>query len=456
LFAALLLTDPFVENREVGLALFREQAVWMKAKILGFIKGKTVFIRQDSGEKIKRGKKEIKKMIAVPKKVGLEKSIPTCLRTEIRDYLHWLESDPTAFDAVVMRNGKDLKSLYFARGKQAFAHSDRAQKILFKKEYPEDSKLNVFKEIENAPTPDVAAKLIVENKIPFVVAIGLIKKVTPSILVALINSMSSQEVINNIASLKEKGAWDNPELKKLIEAKLEKAQKATKVSALKSKTAVGTGRIKDEALIQKLDQVADAQVKKGGGIKVNTAVFVDRSGSLQDAIEVGKRISALISGATTAEIYVIAFDDAPMEVKCEGTTRTLSDWERAFKVVRPGGNTSIGCALQYLMKKRAAVDQIVVVTDEGENAHPLFHTVYADYCREMKVTPNVVIVHVGKPYTTFGEYLRDAKIPFDHYKPDGNDYYGLPGLIPLLSKKTKLDFIMEIMDTPLLKRKKFR
>ena len=107
LFSALLITDPYVENREVGLALFREHAVFMKAKILGFIKGKTVNIRQDSGEKIKRGKREVPKMIAVPKRIGLEKSIPTCLRTEVRDYLHWLESNPVTFDSVVMRNGKD-------------------------------------------------------------------------------------------------------------------------------------------------------------------------------------------------------------------------------------------------------------------------------------------------------------------------------------------------------------
>jgi hypothetical protein len=453
-FTALLATDPFIENREVGLALFRQHAPWMKERVVGFIKGKVAKIREKTGKTIKKGKKEVPEVKIIEKKVGLKKALPTALKTEIENYLAWLEADPDRFDAVALRNFKDLKSLYFARGKHGFSHGDRAQKILFEKKFPENSKLSSFKLIADAKTPEEAAKLIVKNKIPYTIAVGLVSKITPSVLVALIDAMSPQEIINNIASLKERGAMDNEDTKKLIEAKLDKAKTSKKVSALKSKTAVSTGRVKDEAIEKKLDEIADVQIKRGGTIKVTTAVFVDRSGSMTAAIEVGKRVSATISGVTEAPLYVVAFDSAPAEVKAQG--KTLSDWEKAFMPIHPGGNTSIGCAIDYLLRKKILVEQIVVVTDGGENAHPWFFDSFAQYKKAMNITPHVVVIHVGTVSRTFVNSLAEAKITFDEYKPDGNDYYGLPGLIALLSRRSKLDLIMEIMDYPLLKRVPFR
>jgi len=455
MFAALLMTDPYVENRETGLALFRDHAVFMKDRIVGFIKGKIIKIREKTGKKIKQGKKLHDEVKITEKKVGLEKTLPTSLRTEIGSFLQYLEADPTRFDAVALKNGKALKNLYFAKGKHGFKHSDRAQKVLFEKEYPKDSKLNVLKEIAEAKTPEKAAKLIVENKLPYNVAVGLVDKITPSILVALIDAMTPQEVINNMASLQDQGAFDNPDTKKMVEAKLEKAKKSSHVSSLKAKTATGTGRIKDEGLAKKMDDVSDAQVMKTGTIKVNTAVFVDRSGSMSEAIEVGKRVSALISGVTTADLFVVAFDDSPMEIKTKDGGKTLSDWEKAFAPVRSGGSTSMACALRYLHAKKMSVDQIVVITDEGENCSPTFAAIYPEYCKAFNVTPQVVVIHVGGPDSSFSLSLKRAGIAFDLYTPNAKDNYSLPGLVTLLSRKSKLDLIMEIMDVPLPTRKAF-
>lgn len=454
LFTAMLLTDPYTDNREVGLALFREHAPWMKNRVIGFIKGKIARLREKTGKTIKVGKKDVPEIRIIEKKVGLNKTLPTSLKTEVGNYLQWLETNPEIFDAVAIRNFKDLKSLYFARGKHGFKHNARAQKILFEKEFPEDSRLSVFKKITDAKSPDEAAKLIVESKIPYTVAVGLVDKITPSILIALINAMSPQEIINNIASLKDRGAFENEGTKKLIEAKLEKAKKSSHVATLKSKTAVNTGRIQDEAIEKKLNDIADIQIKKSGIIKVSTAVLVDRSGSMTSAIEVGKRAAALISGVSEADLFVVAFDSAPMEIKSTG--KALSDWEKAFKPVRPGGNTSMGCALQYLLTKKMFVDQIVVVTDEGENAHPMFTEIYTQYQKAMNVSPHVVVIHVGGDGdNTFSQNVKRAGISLDIYTPTGDDYYGLPGLVTLLSRKSKLDLIMEIMDYPLAKRRPF-
>lgn len=452
-FSAMLITDPYLENRETGLALFREHAPFMKSRILGFIKGKKVKIRTKTGKKKRVKNKSVDEVKIDQKRVGIGKTVPTSLKTEVKAFLRYLEADPNRFDSVALRNFKDLKYLYAAKDLR-IKPSPRAQQILFEKKYPKDSKLAVFKEIMNA-TPQKAAKLIVEHKIPYTIAVGLIGKMTPSILVALINNMSSQEVINNISSLQDRGAFDNPKVKTLIEEKLEKAKKSKKVSTLKSKKARSTGRVKDEGIQKHLDEVTDNQVKKTA-IKVPTAIFVDRSGSMQRAIEVGKQVATLVSGAVDSDLYVVAFDNVPVEVKAQGASYTA--WEKAFAPIRAGGSTSIGCALDFLKRTNRRVEQIIVITDEGENASPAFASIYPSYVEKMGVSPRVIVIKIDSRGTAgaFSSSLKRSDIEFEHYKPDGNDYYGLPGLLPLLASNSKLDLIYEIMAQPVKTRKAFK
>jgi hypothetical protein len=116
----------------------------------------------------------------------------------------------------------------------------------------------------------------------------------------------------------------------------------------------------------------------------------------------------------------------------------------------------MACALRYLHAKKMVVDQIVVITDEGENCNPTFAVVYPEYCKAFNVTPQVVVIHVGgQQDVTFSQSLKRAGIAYDLYTPNAKDNYSLPGLVTLLSRKSKLDLVMEVMDVPLLKRRAF-
>ena len=62
-FSSMLVTDPYLDNREVGLALFRKHRISLKSKILGFIRGKSINIREKTGDKVKvkKGSKDAKR-----------------------------------------------------------------------------------------------------------------------------------------------------------------------------------------------------------------------------------------------------------------------------------------------------------------------------------------------------------------------------------------------------------
>ena len=116
-------------------------------------------------------------------------------------------------------------------------------------------------------------------------------------------------------------------------------------------------------------------------IRRPTALFVDKSGSMTEAIEVAKQLAALVGAVVSADFRVYAFDTAAFEMQAgvadgagkrgrlagvisaltgapapagaDGSDErrpALSDWERAFKLVKANGGTSIGAQLAKMRK----------------------------------------------------------------------------------------------------------
>ena len=101
-----------------------------------------------------------------------------------------------------------------------------------------------------------------------------------------------------------------------------------------------------------------------------------------------------------------------------------------------------------MRQKQQAVEQIIIVTNEGENTRPYFSEVYQRYCQELNVFPNVIIVKVGCYSTYLEGKLQQLQVAFETFIFAG-DYYSLPNLVPLLSRPSRLELLMEILATNL-------
>jgi hypothetical protein len=356
------------------------------------------------------------------------------------------ETDPEWFDSSVLVARKALKRLY------ALLHvkpGERAQQILFDEDPPADSRVFLLKELAKAATPADQARAIMEHKIPYRVAATVVQQMTPTVLLALIERMSSQELINNLGSLQRRGAMNNPDLKHLIDQKLEEAKTSTRVSALKTDEAMKAASLTADVR-DKLEQVADTQIKAKGRITRPTAILIDKSSSMELAIELGKRIGALVSAICEKELYVYAFDTMAYPIERAGDD--LASWEKALRGIHAGGSTSCGVALEYMTRKRQYVEQIIVVTDEEENTPPLFVESLKKYREALPADPNVCFVRTPGARDYLGDQCRRAGITCDAFQFTG-DYYALPNLVALVSRPSKLELLMEIMEYPLPKRK---
>jgi len=310
-FIANLLTSELEEQRGAGFMLVQELPPYQVARVVDFLKTH-------------------------------KHKVPRSARTAVTRYLRKREANDAQFDRAAVRAREAMKHLY------ATLHvkpGPRAEAILFKGQPPADSLAAALKALAKTEDPLAQARLIVEKSLPFTVAVGALKKVTPTVLVALVNAMTPQEVINNLKALKARGAMDAPEVKALIDRKLDEARTSGRVSAFKALVAADAADMDDETRAR-LEAITNEQVKKKGRITKPTALLVDKSSSMNEAIEIGKQLAALVSGVAEGGLTVYAFDTAPYRVKAKGPD--LTDWEKAFAPIKAGGATSLGAPLEAM------------------------------------------------------------------------------------------------------------
>jgi hypothetical protein len=462
MFVVTLALSAFEGHRDVGLALLRRLPPYQVARVVDFIHG-----RKDTSRRVfegpapavapKRGPGRHKRPAApkpggrrvvreVVAEFGLFRNVPRSLRTEVTRYLREREASPEWFDSTALVARKALKRLYAVLH---VAPGERAQKVLFDEQPPPDSRVGALKRLARLSDPKDQAKALVESRVPFRVAVSVLPRLTPDVLEALIERMTPQELINSLGALQRHGALTNPDLKALIDLKLEEAKADARVSALKAEAALQAVDVGAE-LRRKLEEVVDVQIKAAGRLRRPTAVLVDKSGSMELAIDVGKRIAAMISAVCEKELYVYAFDTMAYAIEPQG--KDWAAWKKAFAGIHAGGETSCGVALEVMRRRKQYVEQVIVVTDEEEYSPPFFVESLLKYRQALAVDPAVTFVKVPDSSTRLEEQCKRAGVVAGTFEFNG-DYYALPNLVALLEPPSELDLLLEIMDYPLPQRR---
>jgi hypothetical protein len=470
LFIVTLVLSDFPGHRDVGLAMLRQLPPYQVLRVFDFVHGRKrtrrvraavqpplrlntahrdqlkTLSKRKAHEFRRALKREQRVYEEVVEEFGLFRNPPRSMKTEIVRYLREREAQPEWFDGTVLNARKALKRLYSVLHVRP---GERAQKILFEDDPPADSRLMALRDLARATDPQQQAEIISRHKLPFRVASPALRDPSPAALEAIIERMSPQELINNLGALKRRGVMANPDLKALVELKLEAAKLGTRVSAFKTEKAVQAAGL-EGTLREQLDEVADVQLKARGRITRPLALLVDKSGSMEEALELGKHIGAMISAICTEALYVYAFDTMAYAIEPAGTT--LAAWRQAFAGVKAAGTTSCGIGVEMLRRKRQRVEQIVVITDEEENELPAFVESFQRYRQEVEPEATVCIVKTACASTKLEDLCRAAGIKVETFQFTG-DYYSLPNLVPLLAPPSELDLLMEIMDYPLPVRK---
>ena len=459
LFITTLCLSRFEGHRDVGLALLWKLPPYQLCRVIDFIKGKVVrsseeidpeWLKEFSAEELE----ELSKV-----QTGLGRNVPRSLKTEIRRFLYKLESSPRRFERMVMQQRHPLKRLY------AGLHikpGPLAQKYLFDNDPPKGSLPWQVRELarlsaENAHGSQ-KARLVDKYRIPYRIAASFMSRYDWTTMgAALVRSMSPQEVINNLASMRRRGMLDRRIISNLVEEKLEKAQTSKRVSTFKAQKALEKFDSMEEekfrgssTVREALEEVTEERLLSKGSIERSTALLIDKSSSMAVALELGQRIGSMLAPLCTRGLVVYAFDTLPYPIE-PPESESVEDWKALFRGLKPSGSTSIGAVVQWMRKKQQRVEQFVLISDGLENTAPYFSAEFERYQKELGVYPSVILVRVGTDRDFFRSRCEMAGIPAEVYDFKG-DYYSLPNLIPFLTSESRLDLLMEVLQTRLPSR----
>lgn len=366
------------------------------------------------------------------------------LKHSVFRFLREREKNTKWWDQTAVQHRTSLKSLY------AMYHvkpSKRAQQVLFDKIYPANSVFEKIAQLKDMK-PDEAAGTILNHKIPFLIAVGALGgiKGKTDVIMAIIDGMSGNELITNTNMLDKMGVFQNPVLKTSYDTAIARMKKDKKVSSLKAGQAAKYAKSKQA--IEKLDQIQEQNLQKLGGIEGDWLVLGDRSGSMHQAIEVAKMVSALIAQQVKGKVYLVFFNSQPNFLDVTGKT-LMQIQEMARRIVATGG-TSIGCGLHLLMEKNIPVNGIAICSDGGDNRDPYFYHAYDRYVAKVGVEPNVYFYRVSGDYDSLSSSCRSLAIQLETFDIGSDvDYYSLGNLVRTM-KINKYSLIEEIMEVPLL------
>jgi hypothetical protein len=371
------------------------------------------------------------------------------LEEALKKYLSIREENRGWWDRTAIQHKTSLKELYAV---SHYKPADFAQSILFENNPPKNS---IFSKISSlkSMSPSEAAGTVLQYKIPFQIALGAIGRKkedyekNPEFILALLEGMSGQQLINSTKFLTSMGIFNSPMLKSEYNKALDRAKKDKKVSTLKATKAMET--MKDDIdpdIIAKLSDLQESKISQKS-IEGDWLILGDCSGSMSQAVELAKDIASYITKSVAGNVYLVFFNITPRLFEVTG--KKLEEIREMTKYITANGGTSCGCGIRLLQDKNIIINGIVIVSDGGDNTHPYFHQAYDDYKKKMEIEPAVYFYKVKGDSNRLSSYCSTSNIHIEEFDMNKTDYYSLPNIVSTM-KTNRYSLFDEIMNIPLL------
>lgn len=386
--------------------------------------------------------REMEKAYRFARQIKINGRMHNRLKNLIRDYLHNKETEKN-WDRLALQHRKVLTALYSMVNMKPGKH---AKRILFEKNYAPGSVFAAVANLKNM-SPDEAASTIMQKKLPFLIvkgALGVKAKEVP-IMLAMINSMSSTELVTNTKIFDEWGMSQNPILRGAFDKAIKRVESSTD-NVLKTTRAAEA--ITDEGLKAKMQGLQNRQLQSMA-VEGDWLILADRSGSMGNAIVVARQVASLLAKMVKGKVWLVFFDTTPQTLDVTG--KALDEINEMTKHIQAGGSTSIGCGLQRLLDNKHEIDGICIVSDANENHPPHFPDVYVKYSAWAgKEVPVYLYLCDNDSTSTLGSGMKLKGLDMQVFNMNSQtDYYSLPNLVATM-RTNRYSLIDEVMATKLL------
>lgn len=274
------------------------------------------------------------------------------VRHWITEYIRAREANVPWWDSMAVNNRKDLKDIY---GMLRLRPNERADAVLFKRNYPADS---VFQAIAQFPnmTPLEMAGAIQRFKIPLPIVQSAMKDMSyvdkERLLITAMNNATPAQAMFYSKVVDEFGS---AAVRQAHKEALEKKSKRDVQTRYKAANVKGLSEEMKATLTDTMEK------KMGeGSLKGDVVIICDTSPSMTAAVPRAVYLASYIAReATTVQIVFVNSNAYSIDV----TGMTLAQIQAATAGVAIEGGTNYGAAFQYMARKGWNPGAVVIIGD---------------------------------------------------------------------------------------------
>lgn len=280
---------------------------------------------------------------------------------------------------------------------------------------------------------------------------------TPAIMVALLPSLSDRDLRQLTPTLEELGLLVVPEIRDRWEAAI---RAATDQRALNIAKNVRSKELKDK-LVEAADHAVKAAVAEATTeADVRVMFLIDKSGSMEGAIEQSKEVlSKILAGFPLERLHVAAFDTMGTVLRPKASSRAAV--QHMLAPIKAAGGTMHGAAVQALHRDglRVTGDTKLIVIVVGDEAGELGANL-AQTFRQLayRVDAIALLFSGGHRGSSVRDCAKALGVPYSEVKADQfDDPYHVPRVLKALLEAPAAKatvptsaLVEKIMATPLL------
>jgi von Willebrand factor type A domain len=302
---------------------------------------------------------------------------------------------------------------------------------------------------------------IVEEKLSYKDVTGRLPKdvgLTPAIMVALLPSLSDRDLRMLTPTLEELGLMTEPQIRKRWEKAVLTATDQRSLNTAKN--------VKSKELKDKLEEAADnaaknavAEATKEHDVRV--MFLIDKSGSMQGAIEQSKdALSKILAGFPAEKLHIASFDTTGTVLRPKAPSRAAV--QHMLQGINAAGGTMHAAAVRALHEAGVTFPHeskliVIVVGDEaGESGEQLAHAFRA-FGFDVAAIALMLPSQAGRGHTVRG-CAQAMGVPFSEVTLDQfEDPYQVTRVLKAILEAPKLagpvkqsGWVEKVMKTPIL------
>jgi hypothetical protein len=302
---------------------------------------------------------------------------------------------------------------------------------------------------------------IADGKLGHKEVVGRLPKeigLTPAIMAALLPSLSDKDLRILTPTLEELGLMAEAEVRQRWEKAIASSTDQRSLNVAKN--------VRGKEVREKLEQAADVAAQRAvaeatRGTDVHVMFLIDRSGSMQGAIEQSKEaLSRILAGFSVDKLHVASFDTMGTVHRPKAASRAAV--QHMLAGVTASGGTLHGAAVRalYLAGVRVPRDAklvVIVVGDEAGEAGSDLARSFRDHGYQVAALALMLNVAVTRG-TTVQTCARELAVPFSEVKIDAfADPYQVPRVLsalleaPALAGVVQPAWVEKVMRMPILR-----